>query len=123
MINKELLKEIKEYCKLNDLIVRDIINIALIRGFDIEKFGLTPTSANKERKPVEVIKIVEKVVEKIVKVSDDTKSNKLLKEIEELQEEIENSLDNIEKLEDEIFNLKREVKNCNDNSKKDIYGE
>lgn len=123
MINKELLKEIEEYCKLNDLIVRDIINIALIRGFDIEKFGLTPTSANKERKPVEVIKIVEKVVEKIVKVSDDTKSNKLLKEIEELQEEIENSLDNIEKLEDEIFNLKREVKNCNDNSKKDIYGE
>jgi len=117
MINAELLKEIEEYCKLNDLDVRNVINVALIRGFDIEKFGFTPTSSKKLNKPVEVIKTVEKIVEKIVKVSDDAKVDELLKEIEKLKVSVDDYKG--------MFNsAKSALKECTDNNtKKDIYGE
>jgi hypothetical protein len=123
MINKELLDEIKEYCELNDISLEESVNKALRGGFTTLKFGATPMSSKKERKPVEVIKTVEKVVEKIVKVSDDTKVNELLEEIEELKEEIRAREDVIELNDDKIKALEKELKECQVDNKKDIYGE
>ena len=98
MVNKELLEEIEEYCKLNKLDVKKTLNKALRGGFTILKFGSTPMSAKNEIKTVEVIKTVEKVV----KVSDDTKTNELL---------------------NEITLLKEELKISNKKNKLDLYGE
>ena len=70
MINKELLKEIVDYCELNDLQISKILNEALRGGFTIVKYGPTPLSAGNQVKTVEVIKevIKEVPVEKIVEV-------------------------------------------------------
>jgi len=125
MVNKELLKEIEEYCKLNELDVRNTINIALIKGFTIEKYGETPTSSKKQQKVLEVIKTVEKIVEveKIVKVSDDTKVNELLEEISKLTGEADDLNELISQYKEGLETVKGELKECNENSKKDIYGE
>ena len=56
-VNPELLKEIKNYCELNDIEdVDGLITKMLKKGFTIEKYGLTPTSPviKKEVKVVEV---------------------------------------------------------------------
>jgi hypothetical protein len=116
MINKELLDEIKEYCELNDISLEESVNKALRGGFTTLKFGATPMSSKKERKPVEVIKTVEKVVEKIVKVSDDTKVNGLLLEIDELSE-------SMRKCSERLVIRDKELKECKEDNKKDIYGE
>lgn len=84
LINDTLLKEIQEYCNLNEEDVNKTINKALRDGFTTLKFGPTPMSAKKEIKTVEVIKTIDKVV----KVSDDSKVNELLKEIEVLKEKL-----------------------------------
>lgn len=74
MVNKELLKEIEEFCKLNELEVEKTLNEALRSGFTILKFGPTPTTTTGGEKLVEVIKEVikevpvEKIVEKIIEV-------------------------------------------------------
>ena len=60
---KDLKDEIWGYCRLNDIPNIDEFNIKLIRqGFTVEKHGSTPF------KPTEVIKEVEKIVEKEVEV-------------------------------------------------------
>ena len=76
--------DIEMYCKENELDLGKFMNKALSRGFTILAYGETPTSSKKLNKPVEVIKTVEKIVERIVKVSDDAKVNELLKDVEHL---------------------------------------
>jgi hypothetical protein len=127
MINKELLDEIKEYCELNDISLEESVNKALRGGFTTLKFGATPMSSKKERKPVEVIKTVEKVVEKIVKVSDDTKVNELLEEMDKLSKNFDINKKILIKTEEDydkaVKALKIELKKCEADNKKDIYGE
>tara|TARA_R110000796_G_scaffold18980_3_gene57160 strand:- start:4376 stop:4927 length:552 start_codon:yes stop_codon:yes gene_type:complete len=68
MVNKELLKEIEEYCKLNELDTTKTLNKALRSGFTIVKFGETPIRGKSGENVVEVTKEVEKVVEVIKEV-------------------------------------------------------
>jgi len=129
MIDKNLLDEIKEYCDLNELSLENTINKAVRGGFTTLKYGATPISAKSEVKPVEVIKTVEKVVEKIVKVSDNTKTNELLKEIEKLKKNVsdykgmfESAKLGLEECNGNNKLLELEVKK-NRNNEKDMYGE
>lgn len=114
MINGDLVKQIEEYCKLNNIPdAHNYINQLLRDGFNVAKYGSGPfTSQPKERivekeviktvevpvevevikevrveveVPVEVEKIVEK--EKIVHVSDDAKVNELLDKIKKLEKD------------------------------------
>lgn len=117
MINRELLKEITEYCDVNELPLEDTINNALKKGFTIEKYGATPLSAKKDTKPVEVIKTVEKVVEKIVEVSNDEELTKVL---DKLEDTIDRQVEQISELQGKIDELEKLIE---DNTKKDIYGE
>jgi len=115
--------DIEMYCKENELDLGKFMNKALSRGFTILAYGETPTSSKKFNKPVEVIKTVEKIVERIVKVSDDAKVNELLKDVEHLTEETQGIANLLLARDKEIVNLKKELKECNNNSKKDMYGE
>jgi len=130
MIDTELMSEIEDFCKLNEMEVADTLNKALRGGFTTLKYGATPISAKREKETVEVIKtievekIVEVEVEKIVKVSDDTKTNELLGEIDVLSKKLAECSKNLrethEEYEKKMKLLKLEIKN---NKKKDIYGE
>lgn len=81
MVDKKLLGEIQEYCKLNELEVPKTLNEALRQGFTIMQYGMHPNTTLTKGKPVEVVKEVikevikevpvEKVVEKIVEVPVD----------------------------------------------------
>lgn len=62
-MNKEILKEIEEYCELNELEYTTELDKLLKDGFVTLKYGATPMSHKDEKKVVEVEKIVEKVVE------------------------------------------------------------
>ena len=66
MLNKKLLKDISEYCKLNDLVLEDYINKLLRDAFTIDKYGSIP-QITKEK----VIKKEEKPKEVIIKKSND----------------------------------------------------
>jgi len=133
MINQELLNEIKEFCNLNELDYEKELNRVIQSAFTTLKYGATPISAKRENKPVEVIKTVEveKIVEvikevpveKIVKVSDDTKINELFEEIRDLKFEITNKNIEIESRKKSRAKLEKELKECEENNKKDIYGE
>lgn len=41
-IDKKLYSDIKEYCKINNLIIKDFINKLLKQAFMVEKYGETP---------------------------------------------------------------------------------
>lgn len=41
-IEKKLYSDIKEYCKINGLVIKDFINSLLKQAFTIEKYGETP---------------------------------------------------------------------------------
>jgi len=62
MVNDKLLKEIENYCELNDLEVPKTLNEALRQGFTILQFGMGPSKPKVIEKPVEVIKEVIKEV-------------------------------------------------------------
>lgn len=88
MLNYDLLEEVKEYCKINNISdVESLITKMLKRGFAIEKFG--DTAATPEIKIVEKIiekeVIVEKEVfiEKIITITDDNKVTEIIKELED----------------------------------------
>jgi len=73
MIKDKLLKDIKAYCKLNQIEdVDGLINKMLTKGFVIEKYGETPGKTKKEDvKRINKYKITireenEKVIEEIV---------------------------------------------------------
>lgn len=96
MINDKLLKEIKEYCKLNGIEdVEGLVNKMLKQGFTIEKYGEVPKPAlkpeEKETKP-------------------ESKSNKYLINIK-IEEE---------KVIEETIKVKPQI---TENIEKDIYGE
>ena len=46
-IDKRLYQEIKDYCKLNNLVIKDFINKLLRKSFTIEKYGDKPFAENK----------------------------------------------------------------------------
>ena len=147
MVNKEILQEIQEYCKLNEIEVSETLNKALRSGFTILKFGTAPNTPKSKEKVVEVVKEVEKIIEgekiiekiievpkivevdKIIKVSDDTKIDELLKDINNLE-------NNNGRLTNEINRIKKENTELNDDLTKcrnenvrlssggfDMYGE
>jgi len=105
MIKPELVKEIEDYCKLNDINFADTLDKIIKRGFTIEKYGetpknniVTPKEVIKEvirEVPVEkIVEVIKEVpVEKIVTISDDVKVTELLETIDKLKEEhLENML-------------------------------
>lgn len=51
-LDKKLHKEIKEYCRLNGLIMKDYVNSLLRKAFTADKFGNTPFEKVEEVKPI-----------------------------------------------------------------------
>ena len=45
-IEQKLYNDIKEYCKLNGLVIKDFINKLLKKSFTVEKYGEKPFSTN-----------------------------------------------------------------------------
>ena len=43
-IDKKLYQEIKDYCKLNDLVIKDFVNKLLRKALTVEKYGDKPFS-------------------------------------------------------------------------------
>lgn len=154
---KDLKDEIWQYCMANDITDVNNLIINLVKsGFTIEKYGYDPSGSKSNAKVVEkevikevikevpvvkeVIKevIKEVPVEKIVKVSDDAETNKLLSEINELNNkqsvELSEHNETVGSLEGSIVEFEKKVieleekiveleKNKSDVNKGDIYGE
>ncbi len=81
MLNHDLLEEIKEYCKINNIPdVETLITKMLKRGFTIERFG--DSSTEPEIKIVERIVEKEIFVDKIVTVTDDDRLAEIIEELE-----------------------------------------
>ena len=51
-IDKKLHKEIKEYCHLNNLVMKEYVNSLLKKAFTADKFGDTPFKKIEEVKPI-----------------------------------------------------------------------
>jgi len=104
IFNKETLSSVESFCELNNIEDKeDFIYLCFKQGFDIKKFGLLGETLNEgekhlktggiEEKRVEIEVIreirvevpVEKIVERIVNVTDDTKINELLLKIQQLE--------------------------------------
>ena len=64
MVNKELLKEIEDYCKLNSLDFHIEIDKMLKNAFTTFKYGSSPRTVKKKKKVLEPVKIKKKVVTK-----------------------------------------------------------
>ena len=136
-MDKDLLKEIDEYCKLNGVDVDKTVNDTLRSGFTILKFGMGPNTGRVEEKVVEVIKEVikevpvdriiekivevEKVVEKIIEVPVDRVVEKNINI--NVDGNNVNYMDYIDELNNNISKLEIEVKRINkelENSKIEI---
>ena len=77
-IDKKLYADIKEYCQLNGLKVKDFINDTLKRAFMAEKYGKTPFVGNRKFEQE-----VEKEIRTIIK--DEDKLNEVIKDqVEEI---------------------------------------
>lgn len=104
IFNKETLGSVESFCKLNNIEDKeDFIYLCFKQGFDIKKFGLLGETLNEgekhlktggigeKRVEIEVIREIrvevpiEKIVERIVNVTDDTKINELLLKIQQLE--------------------------------------
>jgi predicted RNase H-like nuclease (RuvC/YqgF family) len=80
------LKEIKEYCKLNDISDTDaFINACFEKGYNIEKYGLLSEDGKPIEKEVIVEKRIEVPVEKIVTIYDKSDDSELLLKIQQLE--------------------------------------
>ena len=95
-IPQNIKEEFEQYCKLNE--IKEIDNLAFrcfISGFNIEKYGPTPMG-HKEviEKVIEVEKIIEKIVEKEIPITDDSKMQEFLTEIQKLKDQYKD-LENI----------------------------
>lgn len=59
-LDKKLHKDIKEYCQLNGLVMKDFVNKLLKKAFMVEKYGerpfAEPTMSNLEEEAIEKIK-------------------------------------------------------------------
>ena len=51
-IEQKLYNDIKDYCKLNGLVIKDFINKLLKKSFTVEKYGEKPFQMGNEIKPV-----------------------------------------------------------------------
>jgi predicted RNase H-like nuclease (RuvC/YqgF family) len=119
-IPKKLKDEIWEYCRLNNISnVDGFINKMLQQGYTIEKFGTTPIGTGEITEvekivevPVEKIvekivevpveKIIEKVVEKEIYITDDDQLGELSSKISDLQNEVIDKEEKINKLISEL---------------------
>ena len=91
-IPQNVTEEFEQYCKLNE--IKEIDDLAFrcfISGFNIEKYGPTPMG-HKEviEKVIEVEKIIEKIVEKEIPITDDSKIQEFLTEIQKLKDQYKN---------------------------------
>ena len=59
-LDKKLHREIKEYCQLNGLVMKDFVNKLLKKAFMVEKYGdkpfAEPKISNLEKEAIEKIK-------------------------------------------------------------------
>jgi chromosome segregation ATPase len=133
------LKEIKAYCKLNDISDTDaFIKNCFEKGYNIEKYGLLSEDGKLIEKeiivekrvevPVEVIKVVEVVkevpVEKIVTIYDKSDDSELLLKIQQLEnqkKEFSTKTQEMEDVRQEFSTKTQEMENIFQNkmSKKD----
>jgi len=132
IFNKQIIKSLSEYCKLNNVEnVDGFIKKCFESGFNIEKYGLLGKTLNDGEKdlkmgivgekqveievireirvevPVEVIKEVEKIVTKIEYISDKSGESELFGKIEQLNKNIFHLNEELE-LEKKIFSTKTE---------------
>lgn len=106
--SKKYIDEVKSYCQLNDINIDDFVLKCFDEGYRIQKYGLLSgqEQTTKEvivEKTIEVIKEVPieiiKEVEKIVYITDDTKEEELLFEIQQLKDEKNELLQKMKNLE------------------------
>lgn len=64
-IENKLYSEIKEYCKLNGLIIKDFINKLLKKAFTVEKYGDKPFSIESVPQKKRSSKLEQEAVDKI----------------------------------------------------------
>jgi hypothetical protein len=91
-ITQEIQEELQKFCELNE--IEDIDAEAyrcFISGFNVRKYGPTPLGQEKVvEKIVEVEKIIEKIIEKEVPITDDSKIQDFIEQINKLKEEYNN---------------------------------
>ena len=74
-LDKKLHKDIKEYCQLNDLVMKDFVNKLLKKAFMVEKYGdkpfAEPKMSNLENEAIEKIKdLVENQVDLPIEIAE-----------------------------------------------------
>jgi phosphomevalonate kinase len=86
-IPQNIKEEFEQYCKLNEIKeINDLAFRCFISGFNIEKYGPTPMGQKEViEKVIEVEKIIEKIVEKEIPITDDSKTQEFLTEIQKLK--------------------------------------
>ena len=91
-ISQEIEEELQKFCKLNE--IEDIdaeAHKCFISGFNVRKYGPTPVGQQKVvEKVVEVEKIIEKIIEKEIPITDDSKMQEFIEQINILKKEYEN---------------------------------
>lgn len=141
-VSKELNDEIWNYCRANNITnIDEFMLKCLKQGFTAEKFGATPTIKEKivEKEVEKIVKVpVEKIVEKIVEVpvekevfiTDDKEMQKLTAEIERLNKNVklaseakDKALDELAEKEIELKKVKIELEQEKNKKKTDFYGE
>jgi hypothetical protein len=118
IFNKTTMQAVSAFCDANNIEDKDdFIYLCFKQGFDIRKFGLLGETLNEGEKhlktgivgekqvEIEVIREirvevpVEKIVERIVTVTDDTKINELLLKIQQLENVTENVTEDVTEIE------------------------
>ena len=91
-LKEEIIQEFEQFCRLNK--IEDIDKEAykcFVSGFNVRKYGPTPMCQQKVvEKVVEVEKIIEKIIEKEIPVTDDSKVQEFIEQINKLKKEYEN---------------------------------
>lgn len=111
-IDKRLHQDIKAYCKLNGLVMKDFINKLLKKAFMVEKYGdkpfAEPKMSNLEKEAIEKIKdMVEGQVDLPIEIAE------AMEEVDffELLGDEKNEVQAIEPVETELDISKKEVPN------------
>lgn len=81
MLDKKLVEEIKEYCRLNDIKdYKNFINVLLQRSFNLEKYGSSPFNFNKTTSiQTEEVKLVDKPIEENKEINTKKSGIKIVK--------------------------------------------
>lgn len=111
-LDKKLHKDIKEYCQLNGLVMKDFVNKLLKKAFMVEKYGerpfAEPKTSNLEKEAIEKIKdMVEGQVDLPIEIAE------AMEEIDffELLGDEKNEVQAIEPVETVLDISKKEVPN------------